>query len=152
MKSEWVEHGPLFEDAGDHGGDVQVGKAYSRRFRHTSLPGRLYTVTAYPIQAEGLISTGYRDPLDPSRIVKDDPPIRLEWQSELMVCRSTDDPGGTEVWSDYGYPDLPERFDGTYPSVLAAEVDARQLVRSMEPHHIGWDGSPEIVLNLEKES
>lgn len=131
--SPWAEHGVLFEDAGTFGGDVQVGRSYSRRFVRADMPGRLITVCAYPIEAQG--------PGD------DEKSITLEMQTELMVCRDVDDPGSTEVWSDAEYSDLPERFDVVFTSVELAENMARALVRSMEPYHLGWDGNPGLTLD-----
>lgn len=133
IASPWAKHGCLFEDAGQYGGDVQVGKSYSRRFARADMPGRLVTVYAYPIEAEG--------PGD------DEKSITLEMQTELMVCRDVDDPGSTEVWSDIEYSDLPERFDVVFTSVELAEQTARALIKSMEPHHIGWDGYPGMPLD-----
>lgn len=130
----WREDGVLCQDAGDAGGDNQWGVAASRRFIHTQLPGRVIDIIAYPIRGDGTTP-------DPAP----DAPIRLEWQTWITVCRDVEEPGATEVWADVEYSDLPERFDGDYRSVEAAEQGARALVRSFDPdRHIGWDGKPEM--------
>jgi hypothetical protein len=132
----WREDGELIDNAGDINGDIQCGAAYERRFLHTTLPGRLVDIAAYPIKGDG------SDPMP-----DEDAPIRLEVQTELMVCRDTDDPGGTAIWSDYTYTtgnDLPERFDVDYVSVEAAEAAARRYVEQFDPAlHLSWDGAPD---------
>lgn len=131
--SPWIMRCGLFKDAGDFGGDVQAGKSYSLSFRHATLPGRLVTVTAYPVWTEG--------PGDEEKT------LTLEMQQELMICRDLDDPGSTEVWCDVSYVDLGERFNGVYTTVERAETAACRLVLSQTPHDITWDGIPEMPLD-----
>lgn len=129
----WKDDGQGIVAAGDVGGDVQIGDAYSRRFVHTRLAGRHIEVRAYP--------AGIADQGDPG----EEPTIRLEVQTELMVATDPDDPGGTEVWSDLEYGDLPGAFDRTYPSVEAAERAAKALLELLDPVlHFAWDGKPEM--------
>lgn len=48
MKSaHWVLDGPIMEDAGDVGGDIQVGPAISVRFRSDDCPEARFEVTMY---------------------------------------------------------------------------------------------------------
>lgn len=132
MGAPWREDGVMCEDAGDHGGGIQTGRAFSRRFAHTKLPGRLFEVIAYPVKGDG--TTAMPD---------EDAPIRLGYQAWMTVCRDVEDPGGTEVWSDIEYSDLPERFDHDFETVEKAEGHAKALVRSFDPDRfIGWDGKP----------
>lgn len=125
----WKEDGLGIQDAGDAGGDIQAGKAYSARYLHTTLHGRLITVTAYPVRGD---STTPEIP---------DGVIRLQVQTERMICRDPEDPGSTEVWSDIEYSDLPERFDIDYVSVEEAEYAARVYLETFRPAlYLNWDG------------
>lgn len=45
--AHWVLDGPILEDAGDAGGDIQVGPAFSARFRSDDCPEARFEVTAY---------------------------------------------------------------------------------------------------------
>jgi hypothetical protein len=53
----WVQHGEIWSDDGEPGGDVQVGKAASIRFVDPDFPGRRVTVYAYPYAPEKAIVT-----------------------------------------------------------------------------------------------
>lgn len=46
-KAHWVLDGPVMEDTGDVGGDIQVGPAVSARFRSDDCPGARFEVAAY---------------------------------------------------------------------------------------------------------
>lgn len=128
----WKDDGHGIVEAGDVGGDVQAGKAYSRRFVHERLAGRHIEVRAYPVYEH--------DMGDP-----DNPSVRLEVQTELMVATDPDDPGGTEVWSDLEYSDLPEKYDREYSSATAAGAAALGYLRQLDPAlHFTWDGRPEM--------
>lgn len=131
----WREQGSLFEDDGQPGGDAQSGKAYSRRFVHTKLPGRLFTVYAYPITGDGT------DDRHPEGVT------RIEQQAEMMICRNIEDPGSTEVWSEYTYDDLPEHFDRDCGDIKSAERLAKLLIETFDPDRfIGWDGKPDYEI------
>jgi hypothetical protein len=131
----WRESGTIMS-GGDCGGDIQAGDSFARRFVHTSLPGRVVDIAAYPIMGDGTTP-------DPPA----DAPIRLQWETHTTVCRDTEDPGGTEVWSDVEYSDLPEWAEGDYHSVGYAEKAAAALIITFDPDKfIGWDGSPSISL------
>lgn len=131
----WKDDGNgVIGPAGDVGGDIQVGEAYSRRFVHERLAGRHIEVNAYPIKGDGTT------PEPP-----EDAPIRLKIQTELMVATDPDDPGGTEVWSEYEYSELPEAFEVDYPDVETAELAARRYLKQLDPAlHFTWDGRPEM--------
>jgi hypothetical protein len=130
--TQWREVGDMVQDAGDVGGDIQIGAAPERRFTHATLPGRVVDVTAYPIKGDG------SDPMPP-----EDAPIHLSWQAHMTICRDVTDPGGTEEWADVAYPNLPEEYTGTYATVEDAERAARRLISFFNPAHIGWDGRPD---------
>jgi hypothetical protein len=52
MKARWVLDGTIEHDAGDVGGDIQVGPAVSVRFRSDDCPGARFEVTAYATAKE----------------------------------------------------------------------------------------------------
>lgn len=127
----WQEHGPMHEGGDDSGGDIQCGTAYERRFLHTKLPGRVFELTAYPIMGDGT------DERHPEGV------IRIQQQICTTICRDVDDIGNTEEWSEYSYPELPERFDIDFTSMELAQEAARIYVETFDPEHINWDGKPE---------
>jgi len=128
----WKEDSVGITEAGDVGGDMQVGKALSRRFLHTSLYGRMITVTAFVEQGDGT------DSRIPEGV------IRLAVQTELMICTDQDDPGSTEEWCDYEYSELPERFAHDYAAVCDAEAAALIYLQQLDPGlHFSWDGKPD---------
>jgi hypothetical protein len=133
IETAWKDDGLGVTQAGDVGGEIQVGEAYSRRFVHSRLAGRAITVEAYGVQGDATT------PDIPEGV------IRLQVRTELVVATDPDDLGGTEVWSDYEYSDLPEHFDVDYTSVEAAETAARIYLRQLDPAlHFNWDGKPEM--------
>jgi hypothetical protein len=133
-ESIWKDDGHGITEAGDVGGDIQVGRAFSRRFVHSRLAGRHIEVRCYPIKGDGMTDHVPEDV------------IRLEVQTELMAATDPEDPGGTEVWSDLAYEDaLPEAFDLDYLSVEKAEEAAQRYLKQLDPAlHFTWDGKPEM--------
>jgi hypothetical protein len=121
----WIEKGVLNEDAGDVGGDDQIGPAFARRFVNPDLPGRLVTVCTYVVRDDMDIRNGEWD---------------VEEQIEYLICADMSDPGGTETWSEYSY----ERgtLDGRVRhSFEAAQADAREHIGRISPSDFyGWDG------------
>lgn len=117
----WQEKNSLFEDAGDMGGDVQVGKAYSRRFFNPDLPGRLITINLYPVKEEGSAVIG------------------VQMQTEFMICRDIEDPGSTEEWSTYRYVNLPIIGFGTAEQ---AELSCMKVLPKYDPAGTVWNGEP----------
>lgn len=47
VAAHWVLDGPIVRDAGDVGGDIQVGRALSARFRSDDCPEARFAVTIY---------------------------------------------------------------------------------------------------------
>lgn len=140
----WVQHGDVQVDDGDYGGDTQIGKAAHVRFAHTDMPGRLVTVTAYPVAPEQSIETqegsvtvfhGYRHDMDS---------VGVEAQTEFMICGNIDDPGSTEKWSDLRYEALdtqPYTRGDNDNKIKAAEVDALRFIERFDANrNIHWDG------------
>lgn len=157
--STWIEDPTgLIEDAGDVGGDAQVGPAFERRFvnpelevyltpGHPRLPSTvgpdrhyaLVTVQTYairhdPTHDDGCVSVPCGCPegeLDVQECI--------EW----LVCTDPDDPGGTEVWSDCAYEH--GKLDGTVITGGLEEANqaARERVEAWTPDLVGdWDGRP----------
>jgi hypothetical protein len=131
----WREHDSGLMCAGDVGGDNQVGKGWSKRFVRTDSPGSLLTVSIYPIgHSEG--DTCVPRDCRPGQ-------IDLEAQVEYMICTDPDDPGGTEVWSDYLYISPLADIDGSdlvLKSVETAEERAKYLTSMCSASAIVWDG------------
>lgn len=135
-------HGEPWTDNGDYS-PLQVGKAAHVRFRHLDKPGRLLTVTAYPMAPEVSITTrkgsvetfhGYRFDMDQ---------LAVETQTEFMICEDIGDPGGTESWSDYRYKTLTvaPRTGSDNEKTRAAEADALAFIRRFNGERdIDWDG------------
>jgi hypothetical protein len=128
----WKDDGLGIIEAGDVGGDIQIGRAFSRRFVHSRLAGRAITVDACPVA---------NNQPDPGA----EPTISLDVRTELMVATDPEDLGGTEVWSDLEYSDLPEAFDRPFATVEKAELAAMLYLKQLDPAlHFSWDGKPEM--------
>lgn len=103
----------LLEDAGDVGGDAQVGPAYSRRFWATDVPSFLF---------ESVDVFGYA-----ARHAEGAPTmVQLQWC--YSICSDRNDPGGTEQWADYLCEDVGVVGAGGVP--LATEL-AREKVSQL---------------------
>lgn len=128
----WILHGEPWTNNGDYS-PLQVGRAAHIRFRHTGKPGRLLTVTVYPMAPEVSVER-----FDMDR-------VRVEAMTEYMICDDADDPGGTEKWCDYRHRELDT---GSYTGsdeekVRAAEADALSHVHHLKSEPgITWDGEP----------
>lgn len=127
----------LMEDDGQPGGDVQVGNACSIRLENQELDeevggGRVHLVTVY------VYPEGSERPETPGEV--DPTSLSLVMQTEFMVCTDRDDPGGSEVWSDYQYDTLDTR---AFRSVVDAECVAQDFLRAFDPvRDIHWSGGP----------
>ncbi|MCP9209574.1 hypothetical protein [Streptomyces cucumeris] len=140
----WVQYGDIQTDDGDYGGDIQIGKATHVRFIHTGMPGRLVTVTAYPVAPERSIETQEGSVVHFHGFESDMNAVGIQSQIELMICGDIDDPGSTEEWSDYLYENLdtrPYSRGDDETKVKAAEVDALRWVERFDANRdIHWDG------------
>lgn len=140
----WVQYGDVQTDDGDYGGDIQIGKATHIRFTHRDLPGRLVTVMAYPVAPERSIETQEGTKTTFHGYKHDMGSVGIQVQTEFMICKNIDDPGGTEEWSDCQYEDLDtrpyNRGDDT-DKIRAAEVDALTFIERFDANRsIAWDG------------
>lgn len=79
----------LLEDAGDVGGDAQVGPAYSRRF---------WAAGTELFELVEVYGYAARD--------GEDAPLVVQLQWGYSICSDRNDPGGTEQWADYLYEDV----------------------------------------------
>lgn len=138
----WALYGAPWTDDGDYS-PLQVGKASHIRFRHTDKPGRLLTVTAYPMAPEEEIKTregsfeifhGYQFDMDR---------LAVEVQTEFMICEDINDPGSTQEWGDYRHKTLDAApYTGSNDEkVRTAEADALKYIRRFNGERdIDWDG------------
>lgn len=121
----------LLEDAGDVGGDIQVGGAYEVRFVRDDKPGSLFTVQAF---ASGNI------------VMQEDETEGIEYgwdgQIQYLTCTDPEDPGGTETWS--GIESLPGSVlvaEGIEEAEDAARREAEDWLANYAKY-IRWDGEP----------
>lgn len=126
MARHWHPDGTGIGSGGDDcGGDIQRGDSYSVRFARDDLPGSLLTITFYAVEydrAPGVFA--------------------VQRETEWLVCTDPANPGGTELWSDYHYDDLP---DWTRDTARLAEQEALRRARDClrrSAEDIGWDGRP----------
>jgi hypothetical protein len=80
------------QDAGEIGGDIQMGAAWSRRFALRRPDGQWAVITDsfYAACHDGV-----------SGPVTDESELYVQNQIEWQVCTDLRDLGGTETWSDY---------------------------------------------------
>jgi hypothetical protein len=138
----WVLHAAPWTDNGDYS-PLQVGKAAHIRFRHTDKPGRLLTVTAYPMAPEveiltrnGSVETFHGCEFDMSKLT-------IEMQIEFMICDDVNYPGDTENWCDYRYKtlDAAPYVGSDDEKTREAEADALKCIRRFNGERdIDWDG------------
>jgi hypothetical protein len=137
----WVLHEEPWTDDGEYS-PLQVGKAAHIRFRHTDKPGRLLTMSAYPMAPEVEVVT-HKDTVETFHGYKADmDKLAVEVHTEFMICDDIRDPGGTENWCDYRCKRLNTAYSGIDgEKVRAAEADALKFVRRFNGERdIDWDG------------
>lgn len=119
----WTPDGTGVVDGGQVAGD-QIGLSYSVRYIRPDLPGSMITITWFVVQK----LPGHFD---------------IERETEWLVCRDPADPGGTEIWSDTEYDDVPTLGFGT---LAAAEAEARRHAEDglhTAAEYDTWDGEPD---------
>lgn len=69
----------------------------------------------------------------------EDDPHRFgcEVQNGFIICRDKDDPGGTEIWSDYTYESADARF---FETIEDAEGVCSRRALEDERYGLFWDG------------
>lgn len=127
--AEWRQDGPLFSGPSNYGGDDSPGDEFGKRFAHVSLPGRLVTV----------YHCAYVDSNAPGGVPED---VRFGVQkvTETLICKDTEDPGGTERFCEYAYEIVVPQ--GEYATVGEAERAALNLAHEYTGDLIEWDGEP----------
>ena len=131
------------------GGDNQITDSYSVRYlladdngtlkaRIDSDGRKIYAVlTVYVYAAARMDELGNLEPDSDGQ-----PVIWLATQVERMLCTNPEDPGSTEVWSDYEYTDL----DQFFVTQEAADVAARRMAElyaadaQLFQRDFDWDG------------
>jgi hypothetical protein len=128
--AHWALDGPVMEDAGDVGGDIQVGPAFSARFRSDDCPEARFEITVYATAKQ------YMDlkELDPDCLHKEPPGwvCKNGWQEshdpnsgsrtrclcwlppEHLACSFK--PGTVDVQAEYTYRMNGKVVDGVYES------------------------------------
>ena len=120
----WIEKDTICE-AGDVGGDNQIGEAFNRRFYHPDKPGRLITVSVYAVNYENdAVEGGYE--------------LGIEEQIERMICRDIEDPGSTEEDCGYEYNAVDDY--ATFKSVEEAAIYAKKRLVGMTGDDLSWNG------------
>lgn len=119
-KTHWVLDGEIIEDAGDVGGDIQVDRAISARFRSDDCPEARFEVTAYAT-AKTYMELGESNPDCPHGTdgLRSEAHLACSWK-----------PGTVDVQAQYEF-----RMDGT--------VDEYGNYDSSNDHiTYEWVGSP----------
>ena len=113
----WISVSDVVEDAGDIGGDVQAGPAWSRKFIRW-MPN---------VGKWAVINDAYYAAYDNPNF-DSDKAVAIERQIETMIVGDPGQPGDTEEWSDYTYETVstePLRNDyDAYAKELAADSKA----------------------------
>jgi hypothetical protein len=122
----WQLNDPPVGVAGDIGGDGQVTEAYEARWSHHLADGSVALVT------RAFYVAGPHTADDPAA-----GPLRLECQTEYLICTNIADPGGTEVWSDYVYSEGPDGFDVSGGDATARAA-AQQASERGAPDDYEW--------------
>lgn len=116
--AHWVLDGPIMEDAGDIGGDIQVSPAVSARFRSDDCPEARFEVAVY-VTAKQYMDLGESDPDCPHRVVilesyGDGVVRRAPMPEEHLACSFK--PGTVDVQAQYTYRMNGRLVDGIYES------------------------------------
>lgn len=105
---KFADNGP--EDAGSIGGDIQHGAAWSRQLIWSDEDGRPLALRVLGIHDDRdmfavIEDAWYAVDIKDGDEREDDEPIIYDVQNQCWTCLCTDveDPGGTEVTSDYEY-------------------------------------------------
>src|SRR4051812_16453004 len=100
----WEVEEPAIFVGGRSAGDYQVGDDVTVRFRPNAEPDdgqhALITETWY---AEDYLEMNRPVGVEPEE--GEEPNFGVMCRIEFLVCRDPEDPGGTEIWSDYIYDD-----------------------------------------------
>lgn len=120
----WVETGEL-ANAGDVGGDSQVGEAYDRRFVHPDKPGCLITVYAYGVAYENDAVEGGLE-------------YGVEEMIERLICTDMADPGGTEIGSKAEYTAIDDY--ATLHNTEEAQQAAHKHLAELDAGDLSWNG------------
>ena len=119
----WAADGTGVQPGGDAGSDVQAGESYSVRYRRADRPGAMITRTAYPARVPGRPREFF-----------------VQVETEWLVSIDPQDPGGTEIWSEYAFDDEPEIYLNAAEAEEAAVRVATGLLADSCSQN--WDGRP----------
>lgn len=128
--ADWIEHeaGLMEESQGSFAPEVLPDNAivYSRQWWRRNADGT-FTVVTY--EASATKDDRDYDDEDEGRNI---PPFQVEDILEVIRCRDKDDPGSTEITSDYEYGNTAWDYD----SIESANAAAKRLVRDMTSDYI----------------
>ena len=122
----WIASTP--ETGGTVGGDG-AGEATSVRYTRPDVPGAMITVSYYTVDR---VERGGQDEAD------DSPRWDVESQTEFLICTDPEDPGMSEVWSDYVYDS--DHYAVSFPTEAEAEEKRDAALRRESPDFYSWDG------------
>ena len=124
----------IMEDAGDVGGDVQAGPAFSRRFVYGPVAGRYLVMTEYTYASDWRQVGDERE---------DETTYAADEQTELLICTDLDDPGGTELDTRYEYG---EGSMLGYETIEEATEEARRMIGRFGLWILeGHDPTPDLI-------
>jgi hypothetical protein len=129
----WRELAPLGPyDAGEIGGDIQMGAAWTRQFALRRPDGQWAVITDSFYAA---CNDGVSGP------VTDESELYVQNQIQWLVCTDLSDLGGTETWSDHEYEDE----ERVYRMDELERVDERARIRAArkDVDSYSWDGEDE---------
>lgn len=131
MAGQPFEIDKYFADAGDVGGDYQLGPARSRQFAQKRDDGTYTVITEYAYTTPGNLSA-----FDAGEFYGRRHGYSVCNQTEIMHCRDLEDIGGSEIHSDIEYDDVPYM---TIATKRDADALARTFIQRLSIEHYGWD-------------
>lgn len=138
----WQQDGQIWDDAGDPGDVMQVGKAASAQFMNPDLPGRRVTVYAYPYASEKSHVTQKEGFETFHGFMHDMRGFGIETQ----IWYEIDDAGDADTFEpnftgiDYEKLDAGPYSGSDEVMIAEAEQDALAWVMRYRPDQITWDG------------
>lgn len=144
---KWVLDGEIMEDAGDVGGDIQIGPAVSIRFRSDEQPDARFEVTAYAT-AKLYSDVDEEEPTCPHKPVilerhGDNVATFAPMSPEHMACGWK--PGTVDVQAEYTY-----RRNGRVEHGIYESDDSDHIAYDWVGSDTGYDKGDGIVAEVER--
>lgn len=172
--AHWVLDGPIIEDAGHVGGDHQVGRAISARFRSDDCPAARFEVTVYAT-AKSYMDLNEEDPKClHERVLQEDcgngvgrfapmpeehlacsfKPGTVDVEQETTYRRNgrvVDDiyesDGSDDIFYDWVGPDIGYRAESLPEEIRLATQDAKSHIEDWVTNvnkYLDWDGRSDV--------